>query len=79
MKFNVGNCEVSHRQENTPNEMKLCTKMKGFELITAIQEQALMIITNNCRKTSAPGSESKENVRNCLERNKSRKYHWASI
>lgn len=56
-----------------------CTKMKGFELITAIQEQALRIITNNHRKTSALGSESKENVRNSLERNKTRRHHWASI
>jgi len=46
--------------------------MKGSELIIAIQEKALRITTNSCRKISAPSSEIKANSRNYLEWNKTK-------
>lgn len=67
MKFNADNCRVNHRQKI---HLVSHSKMKGSELITAIQEQALRIITNSCRKTSAPSSEIKANSRSYLEWNK---------
>lgn len=67
MKFNADNCSVNHRQKI---HLMSYNKMKGSELITAIQEKALRIITNSCRKISAPSSEIKENSRNYLEWNK---------
>lgn len=67
MKFNADNCKVNHRQKI---HLTSCNKMKGSELITAIQEKALRIIANSCRKISAPSSEIKANSRNYLEWNK---------
>lgn len=69
LKFNADNCRVSHRQKI---HLMSCNKMKGSELITAIQEKALRIITHSCRKISAPSSEIKANSRNYLEWNKTK-------
>lgn len=67
MKFNADNCRVNHRQKI---HLVSHSKMKGSKLITAIQEQALRIIPNSCRKTSALSSEIKANSRSYLEWNK---------
>lgn len=67
MKFNADNSGVNHRKKI---HLTSYSKTKGSELITAIQEKALWVATNSCRKIPAPSSEIKANSRNYLEWNK---------
>lgn len=69
MKFNADNCGVNHRQKI---HLTSYNKMKGSELITAIQEKAPRIIRNSCKKIPAPNSKIKANARNYLEWNKTK-------